>query len=558
MTEMQLDLGRKKWITLGVLALGLSMVVLDGTIVSVSLPVIIDQLSLNFTQAQWVTSIYAVVLAALLITAGRLGDRFGRRNMFALGVLIFLIGSVLSASATSAWPLLWGRVVQGIGAAGVMPGTLATMNALFRGRDRVIAFAVWGSVISGVAAIGPLLGGWLTTSFTWPWIFLVNIPLGAVVLIGLFLFVPETRMGKAAPGLDVDGFLLSAAGFALLVFALIEGQTYGWWKPLREFPMPGFHWSETAWISPIPVFIALGVLALVLFIRWEQHRNLIGRSALLDPKLFLIPSFRWGNLTAFAVSLGEFGLLFVLPLFMVNVLGFSTLGTGFVLAAMAVGAFLAAGIAEGIVRKVGPVRVVRLGLAFEAIAIALAALFVTPHISGWWLAVLLIGYGIGLGMASAQLTGIVLADVPPENSGQGSATQSTVRQVGSAFGIAVIGALLSVALGNDLPKRLDDVKDLPASAADTLATATRESAGGAISGVRDHDGAAAVLDALERGFTDATRTTLLAAALFLLIGLAAATRIPYRSPDALTDSNTDSAESGVDQAEGVQPLKDQE
>ncbi|MFF2555648.1 MFS transporter [Nocardia sp. NPDC058058] len=558
MTEVQLDLGRKKWITLGVLALGLSMVVLDGTIVSVSLPVIIDQLGLNFTQAQWVTSIYAVVLAALLITAGRLGDRFGRRNMFALGVLIFLVGSVLSASATSAWPLLWGRVVQGIGAAGVMPGTLATMNALFRGRDRVIAFAVWGSVISGVAAIGPLLGGWLTTSFTWPWIFLVNIPLGAVVLIGLFLFVPETRMGKAAPGLDVDGFLLSAAGFALLVFALIEGQTYGWWKPLREFPMPGFRWSETAWVSPIPVFIALGVLALVLFIRWEQHRNLIGRSALLDPKLFLIPSFRWGNVTAFAVSLGEFGLLFVLPLFMVNVLGFSTLGAGFVLAAMAVGAFLAAGIAEGIVRKVGPVRVVRLGLAFEAIAIALAALFVTPHISGWWLAVLLIGYGIGLGMASAQLTGIVLADVPPENSGQGSATQSTVRQVGSAFGIAVIGALLSVALGNDLPKRLEDVKDLPASAADTLATATRESAGGTISGVRDHESAAAVLDALERGFTDATRTTLLAAALFLLIGLAAATRIPYRSPDALTDSDTGSAESGVDQAEGVQPLKDQE
>ncbi|MRH86956.1 MFS transporter [Nocardia sp. SYP-A9097] len=544
MTEEQLDLGRKKWITLGVLALGLSMVVLDGTIVSVSLPVLIDQLSLNFTQAQWITSIYAVVLAALLITSGRLGDRLGRRRMFALGVLIFLAGSVLAASATSAWPLLWGRIVQGIGAAGVMPGTLATMNAIFRGRDRIIAFAVWGSVISGVAAIGPLLGGWLTTNFTWPWIFLVNIPLGAVVLIGLVLFVPETRMGKAAPGLDVDGFLLSAAGFALLVFALIEGQTYGWWKPLREFPMPGFKWSENAWISPIPVFLALGVLALVLFIRWENHRNLVGRSALLDPKLFLIPSFRWGNVTAFAVSLGEFGLLFVLPLFMVNVLGLSTLGAGFVLAAMAVGAFFAAGIAEGIVRKVGPVRVVQIGLAFEAVAIALVALFVTPHISGWWLAILLVVYGVGLGMASAQLTGTVLADVPPASSGQGSATQSTVRQVGSAFGTAVVGALLSVALGKDLPRRLEDVQNLPASAADTLSTATRESAGGAISGLRAHDGAGAIVDALCRGFTDATRSTLLAAALFLLVGLAAATRIPFRAPDTPTAVD---GESGVDQ-----------
>ncbi|WP_067816311.1 MFS transporter [Nocardia inohanensis] len=526
------ELGRKKWIALGVLALGLSMVVLDGTIVAVSLPVIIDDLSLNFTQAQWITSIYAVVLAALLITSGRLGDRLGRRNIFAVGVVIFLGGSVLSAGADGAWTLILGRVVQGIGAAGVMPGTLATMNAIFRGRDRIIAFAVWGSVISGVAAIGPLLGGWLTTAYTWPWIFLVNIPLGIVVLIGLLLFVPETRMGKAAPGLDVDGFLLSAAGFALLVFALIEGQTYGWWKPLREFPLAGWTWPDTAPLSPIPVLLALGLLALVLFLRWEKHRILIGRSALLDPALFTIPSFRWGNITAFLVALGEFGLLFVLPLYMVNVLGLSTLGAGYVLAAMAVGAFLAAGVAEGLVRRYGPVRVVQIGLGFEAVAVALAALFVTPHISGWWLALLLFGYGLGLGMASAQLTGTVLADVPPQNSGQGSATQSTVRQVGSAFGTAVLGAMLSVALGQDLAERLADVPNLPGKAADAAATATRESAGGAISALRDHDGAPAVVDALARGFTDATRTTLLAAALVLLIGLATATCIPNRGPEA--------------------------
>ncbi|MET9212562.1 MULTISPECIES: MFS transporter [unclassified Nocardia] len=525
-TEQRPQLGRERWAALGVLALGLSMVVLDGTIVSVSLPVIIADLDLNFTQAQWITSIYAVVLAALLITGGRLGDRLGRRNMFAIGVVIFVAGSVLAAAADSIWPLILGRVVQGIGAAGIMPGTLATMNAIFRGRDRVVAFAVWGSVISGVAAIGPLLGGWITTYYTWPWIFLVNVPLGALVLIGLFLFVPETRMGAAAPGLDVDGFLLSAAGFALLVFALIEGQTYGWWTPLRDFPILGWTWPASAPISPIPVLLALGVLALVLFVRWEQHRQRVGRSALLDPALFTIKSFRWGNITAFAVALGEFGLLFVLPLFMVNVLGLSTLGAGYVLAAMAVGAFLAAGIAEGLVHKYGPVRVVQLGLMLETVAIALTALFVTPHISGWWLAALLVGYGIGLGMASAQLTGTVLADVPPQNSGQGSATQSTVRQVGSAFGTAVVGALLSVSLGRELPAQLAEVPGLPAEQADSLATATRESAGGAIAGVREHGHTDAIVDALCRAFTDATRTTLLAAALFLLVGLAAAFRIP--------------------------------
>lgn len=518
--------GRKRWLALGVLALGLSMVVLDGTIVAVSLPVIIDDLQLNFTQAQWITSIYAVVLAALLITAGRLGDRLGRRLLFVIGVLVFLGGSLLSAAATGAWPLIVGRMVQGLGGACVLPGTLSTVNALFRGRDRVIAFAVWGSVISGVAAIGPLVGGWLTTSYTWPWIFLINVPLGIVVLIGLVLFVPETKVGVTAPGLDIDGFLLSAAGFALLVFSLIEGQTYGWWKPLREFPFAGFTWSRTAWVSPIPVLLLLGALALFTFVRWEIHRNLVRRSALLDPKLFSIPGFRWGNITAFAVALGEFGLLFVLPLFMVNVLGLTTLRAGVVLATMALGAFLAAGIAEGLVRKIGAVRVVQLGLAFEAAGVAIAALVLTPHLSEWWLALVLVCYGIGLGMASAQLTGTVLADVPPAQSGQASATQSTVRQVGSAFGIAVIGALLSGALAHSLPHRLRSVHDLSAQHADTIATATRESAGGTITVVRQHDGATAVVDALCRGFTDATRTTLLAAAIFLLLGLAAATRIP--------------------------------
>uniref|UniRef100_UPI000AFEBDB6 MFS transporter n=1 Tax=Nocardia jejuensis TaxID=328049 RepID=UPI000AFEBDB6 len=275
--------------------------------------------------------------------------------------------------------------------------------------------------------------------------------------------------------------------------------------------------------------LVLGLLALYAFVRWEIHRNLIHRSALMNPKLFAIPSFRWGNVTAFAVAVGEFGLLFVLPLYMVNVLDLSTLRAGVVLAFMAAGAFVAAGVAEGLVRRYGPVRVVQIGLGLEAIGIAIAAIVVTPHISEWWLAAVLVCYGLGLGMASAQLTGTVLADVPPEQSGQGSATQSTVRQVGSAMGTALVGALLSVSLGHALPRQLDTVNDLQDQNADTLATATRESAGGTISVVRDHDGAPVVLDALERGFTDATRTTLLAAALFLLLGLAAATRIPAGS-----------------------------
>jgi len=557
MTDTELDAlpqqGSRRWWALGVLALGLSMVVLDGTIVSVSLPAIIADLGLGFTQAQWINSVYSVVLAALLITAGRLGDRLGRRTLFAAGVVVFVAGSLLAAAAGAPSTLIWGRIVQGVGAAGVLPGTLSTVSALFsadagvrgpsvvtqaaasrpdapaRARDRTIAFAVWGTVISAMAAIGPLVGGWLTTSFTWPWIFLVNVPIGVVVLAGIAAFVPETRMGTRARGADVDGFLLSAAGFALVVFALIEGQTYGWWRPLRTFEMFGLHWSTRSASSPIPLLLLLGLVLLVLFGLWEIHRRRVNRSALLDLSLFRRPGFRWGNAAAFAVALGEFGLLFTLPLYLVNVLGLSTLRAGLVLAAMALGAFVVGGATEGLARTMGPVRIVRLGLAIETLAVAVTALFVTARVSPWLLAALLACYGIGLGLASAQLTGTVLADVPPAASGEGSATQSTVRQLGSALGAAILGGVLSVSLGHALPDRLSAVHGLPPRAATEAVAATRDSAGGAISGLRAHHASDVVVDALARGFADATRVTMLAAAVFLLLGFFAATRIPLRA-----------------------------
>lgn len=208
-----------KWAALAVLAAGLSMIVLDGTIVGVSLPTIIADLGMDLGDAQWVNSLYSVVLAALLLTAGRLGDRLGRRKLFVIGVVLFVVGSLCAAAADSSGALIAGRALQGVGGAAVLPSTLSSVNATFRSRDWAAAFGVWGAVISGMAAVGPLLGGWLTSGIDWRWIFLVNLPLGALVLIGTWLFVPETSQAPAVPGVDVPGLLLSAAGFGLLVFA---------------------------------------------------------------------------------------------------------------------------------------------------------------------------------------------------------------------------------------------------------------------------------------------------------------------------------------------------
>lgn len=523
---------RRRWFGLWVLAAGLSLIVIDGTIVGVALPVIIRALDLDLSDALWVNGIYSVVFAALLLTTGRLGDRLGRRRLFVGGVLIFLVGSLLAARAGGANALIIARIVQGVGGACILPATLSTVNATFRGRDRAVAFGIWGAVISGMAAVGPLLGGWLTTSFTWPWIFLVNLPLGILILIGTVLTVPETRATITAPGLDVDGLLLSVLGFGGIVFALIEGGTYGWWHPRAALHLLGLTWPATAAVSPVPVIGAIGVLALALFILWERHRAHNGRSALLDVRLFAIPTFSWGNLTALCVAIGEFGLLFVLPLFLVNTLGLRTLGAGLVLAAMALGAFGAGAAARHFAARWGAAMVVIIGLVLETIGVVAAAIVVTATVSPWLVAALLVCYGVGLGLASAQLTGTVLADIPTDQSGQGSATQSTVRQLGAALGTALIGVVLAAGLARELPRQLATVAGLPSSVAEQLVVATRESVGGTIPVLRaagDHGSLGsvgpAVAAALSVGFAQATRIALLVAAAFLCCGIVFAIRL---------------------------------
>ncbi|GAA5203491.1 MFS transporter [Microbacterium jejuense] len=519
---------RRDWLALAVLSIGLGMIVLDGTIVGVALPDIIADLGMDLTDAQWVSSLYAAVLAALLLSTGRLADRWGRRLLFLVGLGVFVGGSVLAAMAEASGPLIGARAVQAVGAALIMPSTLSTVNAVFRGRYRAAAFGVWGAVISGAAAVGPLAGGALTEYASWQWIFLVNVPVGALVFVAALIVVPETRGGTPGPGADVDGALLSAIGFGALVFSIIEGPDLGWWAPKAEFQIFGWTWPADAPISIIPFTLAIAVTSLVLFVLWERHRARNGRSALLDLKLFRLPTFTWGNVTAGAVAVGEFAIIFVLPLYLVNALGMNAMGAGLVLAAMALGAFASGAAARHVAARFGAPGTVLVGLGLEVAGVVAVALVVTATTPGWLVAAPLVVYGLGLGLASAQLTGTVLRDVPVAQSGQGSATQSTVRQVGSALGTAFAGAALSIALALTLPAALG-AAGFTGSTADSVAEATRQSAGTTITQLRAQgdagplgDQTSAAVDALAAGFADATRWALLVASLFLLLGLAGA------------------------------------
>ena len=423
---------RNRWVALVFISMAISLVIIDGTIVNTIFPKLINELSLTSTEVQWVQESYVLVFASLLLVWGSLADLIGRKRLLLIGVVIFILASVWAGLTDSAAELIAARVIQGIGGAMVLPTTLSLVNANFQGKERGIAFAVWGATIGGMVAVGPVLGGWLATDFSWRWAFMINLPLGILILIGLFMFVPESKSPQRAGGIDLVGAVLSVIMFATLVFGLIEGRIYGWWEvnPNRQFELFGFVWPETG-LSPIPIALAISLVTTVLFVLWENKREKAQKNVLLDLNLFRIASFRNGSIAALIISMGEFGILFAIPLWLQNVLGLSPISSGLVLLWLAGGAFLASGIGGALSGKLPPARAVQLGVLLELIGV-LGIGLVASQENGWaWIAPFLLIYGIGIGLATAQLTGVIMVDVPMEKNGQGSGSQSTVRQVGS-------------------------------------------------------------------------------------------------------------------------------
>ncbi|TDP98849.1 MULTISPECIES: DHA2 family efflux MFS transporter permease subunit [Microbacteriaceae] len=509
---------RSRWAGLVFISIGVALIIVDSTIVNVAIPSIVDELHIGSTGVQWVQESYTLVFAALLLVFGTLADRFGRRRMLLIGVAIFTLASVAAALSPTGAFLIGARLLQGVGGAMVLPTTLSLINANFRGKERAIAFAVWGSTIGGMTALGPLLGGWLTTAFSWRWAFGINIPLGILIIVGVLATVPESRDTRAARSVDWVGALLSVVTSASLVFGLIEGRTYGWWL-VDTRPSIG-EWTWPFDLSPVPIAFAVAVLGGVLFVLRGRARTRAGRSTMLALDLFRIPSFRNGNVAATIVSLGEFGIILALPIWLQNVLGYSALDTGLILLALAIGSFLASGFAGAFGNRIAPVTIVRVGLVAEIVGVAGLGLVISSTTPWGALIPFLFVYGFGVGLATAQLTGVVLRDVPVEQSGQGSGTTSTARQIGSALGIAVLGTVLFASATAVFDAKLDD-RGVPAPQRDQLVSAVVDSSGAAIAGLEKNPQTAPVAADAKEAFSDGTRWAAFAAAGFLVVGLLA-------------------------------------
>lgn len=521
------------WWALASLLVGLSMIIIDGTVVTVLLPDMVTDLGLSQTDAQWVNSIYSLVFASLLITVGLLADKFGRRLLFLAGIVVFVIGSIGSGSAMNNESLIIARAVQAVGAAMMLPSSIAVINVLFTGRKRAIAFGMWGAVFGGAAALGPLLGGWLAQDYSWRWAFFINIPFAVASAIAVLITVPETRV-RAVSGIDFGGVILSAVGLGLIVFGLIEGQQYGWWSAIADFRLGPIN-LDIGTISVVPCAFLLGIVLLILLLLWERWRSRSGRCTLVDTSLFGIRRYSYGNLVALIVELGEFGILFVIPLWLQSVAGLSAFASGALIAALAFGALAAGGSARRVSAVMGATQVVRLGMVLEIIGVLGVGVTLNTSWSPWWLAIPLFVYGIGLGFDSAQLTNVVLADVPMALSGQASAMTSTFRQVGSALGSAILGAILFTGLATSLNTQLEQLPDLSAQQRNQIVDEVRGSAGLAIVELEKQPQLAPVVADAKNAYTQSARLTSFVAAAFVLLGLLASFGLPR--DDVATESD---------------------
>lgn len=517
------------------ISLGVALIIMDATIVNVILPSIISDLGINSIDAEWINAVYSLTFAAFLIVAGRLGDRFGRRRVFVIGAIVFGLSSIAAALSTSGTLLIAARALQGLGGAIMSPTSLSLVNDLYRGKTRAIAFAIYGSVIGGMAAVGPVLGGWLTEQFSWHWSFWINVPFAALIVFGVSRFVPESKavgdVGKA----DYWGALLSSLGIASLIFALIEGRNYGWLVTKEDRSLFGISFPENTY-SPVAFAFLISIVSLVLLYVLETRLSRKGQSPLIDFGLFRLKTFGLGSFAGLIISLGEFGLLFTLPLFLQSVLGWSAVGAGGLLATLALGSFISAPIAGQLANKKSPRFVLQLGLVLEIVGIIGLSTMLSPSQSGWSIGLWLVIYGMGVGFATAQLTGLILSDVPVEKSGQASGTQSTARQIGSAMGTAILGTIVFVTLRFNTEQNLASL-GVPESVGNPIAEAVEQSAGTIIPAIPAQGGTVEMMQAAQQAFADALQTTGWFAAGFVALGLLASLALP------LGDSHSRASES---------------
>ena len=416
----------RRWAILAVLCFGLLVIVLDNSILNVAIPTIVRELEASNSDIQWIVDSYTLVFAGLLLTMGSLGDRYGRRGALQAGFVLFGIGSIASALASSSGQLIATRAFMGIGGALIMPATLSIITNLFPANERGKAIGVWAGTAGMAGALGPLTGGFLVEHFYWGSVFLVNIPIVIIgVLAGIFLI--PTSKDPSAPRLDPFGAALSIVGLCALLYGIIEAPADGWTD------------------STILAAFAVGLVLMGVFVWWEMATD----HPMLDVRFFKNPRFSAASGSITLIFFAMFGSIFLLTQYMQFTLGYTPLQTGVRLVPFALVMMITAPLSPKVVARIGTKLTVALGLGIATVALVLTSTL-TESSSYLELAVRFVLIGLGIGLTMAPATESVMGSLPLAKAGVGSAVNDTTRQVGGALGVAVVGSVLSTVYGSQI------------------------------------------------------------------------------------------------------------
>src|SRR6266542_2020952 len=497
---MRDDTYRRRWWTLVVLSVSLLIIGIDDTIINIAIPTLQRELGASASALQWIVDAYIVVFAGLLLTMGALGDRFGRKRFLQLGLLVFAASSVYGAYAASTSQLIVARALMGVGGALIMPSTLSILIDVFPREERVKAIGIWTAIAGLGIPIGPIVGGWLLGQFWWGSVFLLNVPIAVAALAAGLVLVPESRH-PAPPRPDLPGLALSVAALTSLVYGIIEAPTRGW--------------------TSLPVIGSLGA-ALVAGAAFLLHESRVDEP-MLDLRLFRNPRLGWGTGAVTLAGLAIGGLAFELTQYLQFVQGYTPLQAGLRFLPIAIGFGIAGPITQRVVPRIGSARLV--GAALGLVAVFLATLSQAQAGTSYWLVgAELFFIGVGIGAAFVPSTDAVMAAVPGNDAGLGSAVNDSGRQVGAALGIGVLGALANAGYSSGIAKAASSLAPGPAAAA-------RRSVGGALQVAREMSGPAgkALRQAADAAFLDGFGTAMLAGAAVLAAGaVLVVRRLPAR------------------------------
>src|SRR5215204_1209695 len=537
---------KTNWLPLVALAIAQFVMVLDQSAMNVSISALVADFDTTVTTIQAVITLYCLVMAMFMLTGGKIGDIIGRRRAFVIGLIIYACGSAMTALAPSVAVLTLGwSILEGLGAALVLPAMVALIAGNFEGASRKVAYAVIGGVAGAGIAVGPILGGWATTEYSWRIIFAGEVLLVALILVMTPKVADSVRTGPA-PKLDVVGTVLSAAGLGLVVLGVLQSSTWGWVRPKDDSPAEPLGFSLTVFV------IAFGVFVLWAFMKWQLRRESTGRDPLVHLTLLKIAPLRSGLIGLFSQNLILMGVFFTIPLYLQLVIGLDALETGLKMLPVSITMFLASAAGSRLSGRF-PIRsIVRAGLATSMVAAIMLLATIEPELDtssfGWSMAVL----GLGMGLLASQLGNVVQSSVDASGRGEAGGLQFTGQQLGSSLGVALLGAIVLSGLTTAFVSNISEDERISSAVSEQVGVAVGsgvdfvsadQSGAAAHEAGLDEATAEALVDDYESAQLQALKTGLLAAAFLALLSLAFTKDLPHEAPKKKHDPNETGAQS---------------